>query len=480
MSVRLVLGSAFTFAFLSSGFAPQCLAQTSDGTSTSRLFSTSAYRVHGDVGSESLSYPTSVDGRSDLNQNLQLKASLQVETEGDTYVASGRFKATKSINLNIQTLAVQELYAGSSGGQGFYFGRKMDFWNQADRDWNLGLWQPLDQDDTLRPIPQGLMGGFYTYETDTLQVLGFASPIFIPTMLPDIAEDNGQLISDNRWVRPFPSQITINGHQTQLTYRLNIPPAQDLVFQPAVGARVRFGRNDHGPWGAFALASKPINALSIKYDAAMVSSGLSSVGQASVVPVVSRHNIVSADFGWNFEKSSAGVSLLADSPDSQSVNNTTDSTGFATDYYQQQPKPLQLVALSYSSTDFVPWIDKDVRWTADYLKAHTDPTEEFDSQGIERSAFIPNRLLFTNAVSLQGEVAFNDHWLVRGKYLRDFDQSGTLVNLEGQYTPWKEWSFQFGMDALGVDDQKAQENDNRFLNSYRQNDRVYGGFAYVF
>ncbi|MDZ4082907.1 MAG: hypothetical protein U1E10_08230, partial [Bdellovibrionales bacterium] len=39
-------------------------------------------------------------------------------------------------------------------------GRRLESWSQLDRHWDLGLWEPLNRFDALRPIDQGLTGAF--------------------------------------------------------------------------------------------------------------------------------------------------------------------------------------------------------------------------------------------------------------------------------------------------------------------------------
>ncbi len=465
-------------------------AQFSDGSTIVPAYEAgvrqSEVQVHGEVGTETIQYPTKIAEQPELSQNNRLQVELEVESESSRALSRFQVQAAKSINLNEQYFAIQELYSGTPGGDGFYFGRKLEFWNQADQDWNLGLWQPLYQGDTLRPLEQGLTGFFYVNENASLQFTAFVSPFFIPTMGSEIVEKNGSLVADSRWVRPFPSQVTINGAPTSLTYKLDVPTNKDLVLQASAGARLRIGARDQGPWGSLAYANKPINALAIKYDAALVSGGSGVTGSAAVTPLVIRHHLFSADLGFNAGPSKYAVSAIVDQPIARSVQNTTNSAGFQTDYFQQQPKPLQVLAVRASSTTEVPYVAGNLDWTMMALIGKNEPTADFDVNGIERSQMVPYRLLFTNAISLQGEMKFNPNWKSKVRYLRDFDQHGSLWNVEAQYKPWvnstaqNEWVFHAGFDVLGVDDQRAQESDTRFLNYYRQNDRVYGGVDYVF
>lgn len=435
--------------------------------------------VHGVLSTESFQYPTPIEENPNLNQNNMLEAGLTLDQRfrrGEAHLSG---QAGKSINLNYQYVAVQEAYGGSSDGQ-IVLGRKIYHWSQADEDWNLGLWQPLFQQDGLRPLSEGLTGLFYNVENSHYQVLAFATPIFIPTMSPDIAEKNGTLVSESRWFNPLPAQAPVLGHPTQLVYRLNIPDMKSLILKPGMGLRVRAGDPEMGPSAAFGVAHKPINSLFIKYDAAVLARNSAATGQIEVSPVVHMHQLYSLDFSFATEAGNLGVSFLQDVPETRLPENQINGDGFRTDNYQQDPQPVQLIALRGQSHVQLPWVDRRMDWTLLYLHAHSDSTIDVDSQGNERSRFIPNRLMFTNAVSGEGEVTWNSKWKSRVKYLRDFDQSGTLISGEIEYRPHREWALSMGFDVLGVDDEQAQANDTRFLNVFRQNDRVYGGLSYVF
>ncbi len=437
-------------------------------------------RVHGEIGTESIQYPTAIAGRPQLSQNNSFEAFVKMEFENSWSEGRLQFQGAKSGHLNSQYIAVQEAYLGTSGGTGISLGRKIYFWNQADEDWNLGLWQPLHLEDGLRPVPQGLTGLFYNSDGPMLQFLAFASPLFIPTMSPALAEQNGELVSESRWFRPLPRRVSVmEAKPTELVYRMKVPNARDLVLQASYGARLRVGSADRGPWVAVAYAQKPINSLFVKYDASVIARGLNPLGQIEVGPIVARHELASADLGWNFEKVRLGISYLQDVPGIRLPENSLNSEGFQSDYYQQQPRPLRVASMHLNSSFDIPLLERELTWKILYLRARTEETSEFDSQGVERSAFIPNRLNFTNAAVLQTDLKWNFRWTTTFKYLREFDQLGSIWNFETEFKPGR-WAFRLGIDVLGVDDEIVQEGDNRFINAYRQNDRVYGGLAYVF
>lgn len=434
---------------------------------------------------ESLQYPTEVSNDPRLNQSNMLEASFRGSWETPWVTSGIDVGAGKAVNLNYDYFALHEIYSewkSSSGVLSVGVGRKLQFWNQADRDWNLGLWEPLFNHDGLRLRQQGLTGLFFGLETPNVQVMAFASPIFVPTMTPDIAENDGAITSESRWFRSLPSSQSIIGKETQLSYDLQIPAVAELINNPGYGARVRVGAVNAGPWASLAYARKAVNAMSYRYDASLLTqaSFLAPDAKAEIElnPVTHRHEIVSLDFGYRKEVTAVGVSLVADRPEIKSVANRLNSKGFETDYIQQQIRPVTLA--TFSLTSVLTALPKRIEWRLDYLKASTENSVDVDARGNEQSQLVPDRLQYTNAASISGTMPLSQKVRTTLRYLREFDQLGSLVSLNLDYLASRNWLLNFGVDSLGVDDPEAQANDTRFLNRYRQNDRVFGGLTYVY
>ena len=116
-------------------------------------------------------------------------------------------------------------------------GRKKYDWTELDRVWSLGLWQPRYAIDALRPEDQGLTGLFYDYKTENFQFLAFASGLFIPTMGPEVREEDGAIKADNRWYRP-PSR---QSGKISISYKLNIGDQMELASQESYALKTRIG-----------------------------------------------------------------------------------------------------------------------------------------------------------------------------------------------------------------------------------------------
>lgn len=436
--------------------------------------------LHGLLGTETIQYPTPIAGRSEFSSNNLLRAQVRLIKKSSQALIFTDLQMSKSMNINYQYIALSELYAGQpEGTHGFYFGRKKALWSQADQDWNLGLWQPLFQEDGLRQYQQGLMGLFYQGKSADIEFTALASPIFIPTLNADLVEKDGTLVSENRWMRSIPEQATVNGRDVKLIYRLKTPPYQELLAKPTLALRAHWKSPEHPErWAAISVARKPMNTLSIKYDAALVSRSVGFEGEAEVVPVVHMHDLVSLEAGFEAKSIRWSASLTADRPEKKSIENGFSEDGFQTDYYQQQPQPLQILVLKGETQ--VSAAGREIHITASYLKAQSSKTVDVDSEGQQQSDFVPYRLLYTNALGIHAQTQVNERWLIQLKYLRELDQSGSIWSGETSFLARPHVRLFAGFDFLGIDQVSAIETDNRFLNSYRHNDRVFGGFSYVF
>lgn len=435
---------------------------------------------HGGLTTETIQYPTPVADRSEFSSNNLLRAQMSLSKKTPRALIATDLLATKSINLNYQFIAIGDLYAGHpEGKQGFYLGRKRQNWNQSEADWSLGLWQPLFQEDGLRQYQQGLTGLFYQGSFSQFEFTGLVSPMFIPSLNADLVEKDGTLVSESRWMRSLPEQATVNGRDVKLNYKLKTPPYAELLAKPTIAARLQW-RSKESPdqWAALALARKPMNTLSIKYDAALVSRSVGFEGEAEVVPVVHMHNLLSLEGGLEFREVKLSASLIVDQPETKTIENGFSDDGFQTDYYQQQPKAAQIAILKAEKK--TSWWDQDIQWVLSYLKIQNDKTSDFDSAGTQQSEFVPYRFLFTNAASVQAITSLTEKWKAKIKYIREFDQSGSVWSAEGQFQPNSRLAFFAGLDLLGIDQVSAVETDTRFLNSYRHNDRFFGGISYVF
>jgi hypothetical protein len=429
---------------------------------------------------ESTKYQSSIPDNTKLNQSLS--ASLKLKTDVKTEYTEGvlDFTAEKMVDWDTSQFSVRELYWGQqTKDQGLQvtMGRKLENWSQGDQDWQLGFWQPKQTFDGLRPEQQGLTGVFLKYHQGLVEVLGYGSPIFIPTMEPEVKNDNGTLVSDSRWYRTPSSTFILFNKQRKVVYSLNIPHLEELVNKPGAGLRLQVAGQKEGPWAAVGYAYKPINQLLVKYDKTLaVSEEGEDTGVAPLFPVVAYHSLLSSDVGYKFSRSMIVLSYLADQP--QAVEQKADDP-----YTIQRPQAAKAYTVHADTQLDLPVLSNPLGLIVGYLRVDGGDIADYDAQGANQGAVFSQRFLFSNAAMVQAEIQTslkNKKLISRFKYMREFDQRGMIGSGEFTLYPLRTLGLTVGADVLGVDDTNTSNQDTSFLNEFRANDRVYAGISYVF
>lgn len=430
----------------------------------------------GQIRFESMQYMKEIAESPDLtnSQFLSARLSLLGSMENFPRVSyAGDFSAGTFFRRSQTQFVVHEANVATrlSPASSLTVGRKKSFWSAMDERWQLGMYQPQFAIDALRPEEQGLTGAFLDFKGSNFEFVGFATPIFIPTMGPEIREENGSLVSDSRWYRQPSSAFQVANQNRTILYGIDMPEMSKLVANPGSALMGRWGSREKGAWIGGAWAYKPVNALILKRkNFQQISTGDIDVTMA---PDVGYHDLVSMDVGYSVDTVQASVSVLADRPHDKKA----DDEGAI-----QRLEPMQ----AYSAQ--VDWLirnffTKTVQVQVSYLKVYGGGITDVTSNGKpDDFTVFDSRLKFTDAASigLQGQLLQIDKkpLVTKFRYLYDWAQRGSLMNTEFQLYPERSWAIVMGADILGVDD----ENDNKsgFLNQFRANDRVYGGMTYVF
>lgn len=456
----------------------------------------SGSKSHGMIAFESTKYTSELESNSKLNQSQLLLAGLDLnyKSSGQLFNSKLDFQAGRYLDLNNSFLAVQEIFAQlnwstseEQNKQNFEIsvGRKKENWSDIDQNWQLGLWEPKFNGDMLRPLNQGLSGLFINTNNNYFEFVAYASPIFVPTMNPDISEKNGELTSDSRWYRTPSQNGEVLDKDKKFYYSISMPQIEKLIMNPGAGAKLRIGNKDSGPWISANFARKPINSLFVQYDYNLyLNASIQSEPLVEVQPVVSYHRLFGSDIGWKFNEGQVSVSYLGDEPETEKPIDDKDEFGISvTDRIRQAPGRLKIYAAHAEQKVRAPFFVEPLVVKIDYIKADEQKTVDIDSRGDIRGAIFPYRLNFYNAASMTTVFSlrsFSRPFKLSTTALRDFDQNGNLYSIKGVWSVASNWSLSTGIDILGVDDSSDSNTDGRFLNQYRANDRVYGGLSYVF
>jgi hypothetical protein len=268
----------------------------------------------------------------------------------------------------------------------------------------------------------------------------------------------------------------LNGTETKLVYDLDVPGISKLIRNPGAGARLSWGGDAPGLWASVNYGNKPMNALLLRYKRALVLPETDPLtGEVTVSPEVGYHEIFGADIGLRYgETGKLALSYLEDRP---KLTLPEDP------WVQQQPRQLRSFGLHASQMFQTPMAQNPLKVSMMYLRVQTDAVLDYDSLGRDQGSLFEERTQFTRAAQFKFEsqgVLYGKKYDSSLKYLREFDQKGSLWGAELKVYPNQDVGLFVGADILGVDDIEADPNDGRFLNQFRANDRVYGGLSYVF
>lgn len=428
--------------------------------------------VYGRIRIEGMQYMTSLAEAPHLTYSQFLSADLSYIGETKWFENVIDAGAGTFFSRSQSHIAVREIYTSPrTEGYRFYVGRKTNMWSAMDRDWNLGIWQPYFEIDALRPEEQGLTGVFFDVNRENYQFLSFVTPLFVPSMGPDIREENGALISDSRWYRSPSSEMDFTNKPIPISYRLSIPEAAELAAHGGYGAMARVGNRDHGAWMVSSYGYAPVNKLILKRNVRIPIID-PNVGVV-VSPDITYHKVFSADFGYTSGDIKGTISYMQDSPETKIP---------ATDWVIQKLYGIRAysVGLEWQAPQFY---SRSIFTELDYLHIEGGQIEDIGSDGrIDENTLYNQRMKFTNAfrARAKGELLslFRRPLVTKVSWLYDTDQKGSMVNTEFLYYPNQMLAVIIGADFLGVDDENT--NSSNFLNQYRANDRVYGGMSYVF
>ncbi|MGZ3768958.1 MAG: transposase [Bdellovibrio sp.] len=429
--------------------------------------------VYGQIRMEGMQYFTPIPEAPQLTYSQLLSARLSILKETSWMDMASDVSGGTFFTRGQSHIVVHEAYLATHGATEAkaYLGRKKKDWSELDRRWQLSLWQPKFAIDALRPEEQGLTGLFLDYNAQNAELLVFMTPLFIPSVGPDIREEGGSLVADSRWYREPSRDYDFNNKINNINYELDIPETAKLARNGGAAVMARLGNKEKGPWLVASSGYLPVNELLLKRkNFKDVSHDKVDV---TVSPDVTYHRIYSADVGYTFTNAKASLSYLNDEPGEKLPE---------TDWSIQRLEAIKAysAALEFSLSNILP---STLSFQLEYLRVNGGSIVDITSNGQpDDFTLFDQRLQFTNALSfrVEGQLAsfFHRPFVTRLKYLYDYDQRGSLLNTEFLYYPTQKWAVVIGGDVLGVQDENYRVSS--FLNQYRANDRAYGGMTYVF
>jgi hypothetical protein len=352
-------------------------------------------------------------------------------------------------------------------------GRKKYRWSALDSDWMLGIVQPFNRFDGLRPNEQGLTGVFTEFDRGMIHLLVFGSPIYIPEQGATYKLEDDRFTTSNPWFDKPPERMVFqNSAELDVRYTVNVPKIGDIVFHPSLGALVRL--NDESGEGAFFQIggmNKPRNQISLPFNGKLCLNNPASYGCVDVQPDITYHTIGFSEAGYNGKEFSAGVGALYETA-AQPVEENQ--------WNYQKLKPM-LMGDVYAETRTFPSTSWGPRVRVAYLQTSGGETESSGPLAGNGSVLGP-RTLFKNASSLtaQGLVFRSGRLAVDYgvRWIEEFAESGTIVMTDFGFRYGPNWQATFLFDLLGS--QKDADDTTTFISRFRGNDRASIKVTYLF
>lgn len=386
---------------------------------------------------------------------------------------------------------VPEAYLATSESLGpvqIKIGRKLEQWSSLDEIWEMGIWQPRFRWDYLRPESVGLGGVFLSVHQPAVQFTVMGSPGFIPERGVQVAFENGAVTSESPWFLPPPSEISVLGHKTAVSYNLILPRVSEVVRRPGVNVQLRFGE-ETGPWIAAAYAYKPMNQLLLAYDGYLqLNDQGDKKATATVFPRLLYHHLNSLEAGIRQSSFRASVSALSERP----VRDKTPA-GWTT----QEVEPALAVSPSVNFS-LQGANDESAQIGLSYLRVWGGSAPDGGAGGSFVSSggsVFESRYPFAQAAqfNLQTNLAaLHPSWNwgrrinLDTRLLQDIRNQGTLLSWEMRFHPQSHLELALGADILGAlgsdshPDSALSSPSTNFIDRYRKNDRFHAGISYVF
>jgi hypothetical protein len=406
---------------------------------------------------------------------VHLRAQADSRPLSGTLDLSGSF-ATAVENYN--SFEVPEAYVSwnqDADGIQIAMGRKRELWSALDNEWMLGLTQPLNRFDGLRPTEQGLTGLFAGWKSGGFQAILFASNVFIPEQGAPYELQNGSFTTHSPWFSAPPDSLILSSPSkpTPVRYNLQIPSVGSVINHPSSGVILRVADPaGEGLYAQGSFARKPRNSLSLPFDANLVLTDNTSYGGVTVRPQVDYHSVASADLGYRSENFGANVSALTESP-----ADPTTSPG----YTYERLDPVAFIGAGVEGRFFTEHVWAP-RMRVSYLTSSGGGSESFGPNSTNNESVFGYRTLFREALSFSVDstlISSADWKLAQSvRWIEELREDGAIVMFDTHLALGRIWQIGLAVDVLGS--RKALDDTSTFISRFRGNDRVAGKVTYYF
>lgn len=371
--------------------------------------------------------------------------------------------------------AAPEIFVGL-GDQARSFvatGRLKKNYSFVDSYYNLGLYNSYFTNDFIGYKEQGLTG-IHAQAYNGI-VGGFVGwhPLYLPNQEPQVQEENGNLVSSNRWAQRPPAQYQFADQNHPIEYVIRDYRLSEIVENQGHTASVFVGDDPQRPWLQLSYANHPVNEIPLTRDT--YGSASDSVGHVHLSPVVTYHEVKSTDINFDFLNIQTSLSYVEDR-----VQNKVAAENEAL----QNLSPLQIYGV-YIAANVGPWVQRQLILSIAAAEMKGGEIKDFDQNGKESIFSFSNRRMQFKApvtLGLSTELLF-----IRSKPLKtqvrwtyDRTDKGSLVSAQAAYEVIPKMNIHMGADIVGVENTLPEDAPSNFLDRNQANDRIYGGLQYAF
>ena len=140
-------------------------------------------------------------------------------------------------------------------------GRYIGNWSKMDKQWQLGLWNPSNLYDPLRPKSLGIVGSTITFGGAHWQIESFIGGAFLPDERPSLkTEASGKAISPSRWISAPSSNISFFEQDIYSYYKVEKPYLKNVLLQTSYMGQLILG-DFNEKWISISYAYKPLNQI---------------------------------------------------------------------------------------------------------------------------------------------------------------------------------------------------------------------------
>ncbi len=414
--------------------------------------------------------PSPVDSTSQQKAEAQFGLKKQGQIFFDTYVVVGGFSESQS-----SYFAIPEMYFGfgQDPKNTISFGRQVQSLSFLDQSYNFGLYNSYFSNDRIKYTAQGLTGVKAQYSNSVGGFIAGWQPLFFPNQGPQVREDKGAIVTSNRWAQRPPPQFQFADQNKRIEYAIRDYNINEIIRNQGQTLSLYLGESIQRPLFQVSYANHPLNEIPLSRDT--YGSVLDFVGHAELSPIVTYHEVQSADLNFDFLNFQTTFSYIQDQPHNKTApeNETL-----------QFLSPLQIYGI-FLQADFTSVFNRQMKVSLAYADINGGEIKDLLQNGKESIfTFSSQRTQYRRPISMGFTTEF---FIFKSKALHSevkwiYDQAykGSLLSTFLSYPVLDQMNLDLGFDLIGVQNQIAPDTPENYLSQNQANDRVYGGLQYVF